>query len=236
MHGADAGAGVGGDQRFRDHRHVDDDAIALADAELDQRARELCDQVAEFAIGVGADDIRCRAVVDDRRLLTPAGIDMPVERVVAGIGDAAAEPAVERLVRVVENLVPLLEPMYFFGSLAPETLRVLDRPVECFLIFAGHCPPSLSLAELFTCGAQDGLSGSARLVASLVEIAGFCKARMQPLITNKASPIRPFDRRAPPPVRPRPPHRRGRRRAVVDRRTRRLRPVTVAATGRRFRL
>jgi hypothetical protein len=40
VHRADAGAGEHGDQRLGDHRHVDDDPVALADAVLDQRAGE----------------------------------------------------------------------------------------------------------------------------------------------------------------------------------------------------
>ena len=39
MHGADPGAGEHGDHRLRDHRHVDDHPVALADAQVPQAAR-----------------------------------------------------------------------------------------------------------------------------------------------------------------------------------------------------
>ena len=40
MNGADAGTGQHRDHRFRHHRHVKNDAVALADAEVAQHAAE----------------------------------------------------------------------------------------------------------------------------------------------------------------------------------------------------
>ena len=43
-----------GDRRLGDHRHVDDDAVALADAEVVQDAGERGDLVGQLGVGVGA--------------------------------------------------------------------------------------------------------------------------------------------------------------------------------------
>ena len=50
MNGADARAGEHGEHRFRAHRHVDDDAIAFADAEIVHDRGERRDFV-ELAVG-----------------------------------------------------------------------------------------------------------------------------------------------------------------------------------------
>lgn len=54
MHRAQSSARQHGDDGLGDHRHVDHHAVALADAERAQAARELGCAVEHFAIGVGA--------------------------------------------------------------------------------------------------------------------------------------------------------------------------------------
>ena len=51
---ADAGAGQHGDHRLRHHRHVEDDAVALGDAQVLQHAAERRHLVAQLGVGVGA--------------------------------------------------------------------------------------------------------------------------------------------------------------------------------------
>ena len=51
----------------------------LADAGLDERAGELCDLVAQGAIGIGSDRVGDRAVVDQGGLLAAALLDVAVE-------------------------------------------------------------------------------------------------------------------------------------------------------------
>ena len=51
MHRAEPGAGEHGDRRLRNHRHVDDDPVALADAPALERPGKERRRVAQFAIG-----------------------------------------------------------------------------------------------------------------------------------------------------------------------------------------
>ncbi len=48
---ADAGAGQHGEDRLRDHRHVEDDAVALLDAEILQHGGERRDLVLQLGVG-----------------------------------------------------------------------------------------------------------------------------------------------------------------------------------------
>jgi hypothetical protein len=54
VHGAESGRGQHRDDGLGHHRHVDDDAVALLDAESAQHAREARGLVEQLAIGVGA--------------------------------------------------------------------------------------------------------------------------------------------------------------------------------------
>ncbi len=55
---ADAGAGEHGEDGLRDHRHVDDDAVALADAELHQHGGQRRHLLQHLRVGVGR--LACR--------------------------------------------------------------------------------------------------------------------------------------------------------------------------------
>ena len=100
------------DDGLGDHRHVDDDAVALVDAEAAQRAGEPRRLVEQFAVGVGALRAGHRRVVDQRGLVAAAAFDVAVQRVGAGVQLAVGEPAVERRVRVVEDLLRLPGPRH----------------------------------------------------------------------------------------------------------------------------
>ena len=136
--GAEAGASQHGDRRLGHHGHVDDDAVALADPMRRQHAGELGDLVAQLSVGEGLDGVGDRAVVDQRRLVAAAVLDMQVEGVVAGVALGADEPAIEGLVAVVEDLVPLLVPVDCFRGLAPEPLGVRDGTLEDLVIAPRH--------------------------------------------------------------------------------------------------
>jgi hypothetical protein len=58
-----------------------------------------------------------------------AGLHVHVQAVVGGVDLAAREPLVERRVRLVEDLVPLLEPVQVLGVAGPPLLRILVRLV-----------------------------------------------------------------------------------------------------------
>ena len=96
MDGAEPRAGQHRDDGLGDHRHVDDHAIALPDAEARERAGEAGGEVAKLRVAENANLPGHRAVVDQRGPLAGAALDVPVERVEAGVQHAAGEPAVER--------------------------------------------------------------------------------------------------------------------------------------------
>ena len=72
------------------HRHVDDDPVAALDALRGERAGEARHRVAQLAVGERRRRLRDRRVVDQRELVAAAAVDVPVERVVAGVEPAAA--------------------------------------------------------------------------------------------------------------------------------------------------
>src|SRR5262249_24284581 len=127
-----------GDHGLRDHRHVDDDSVALGEAERGEGARTLRDLFPELAEGEGLNRPRDRAIVDQGHLVRAAVLDVPIDGVVAGVDLAAHKPPVERLARVVEDLVPLLAPADLVRGLGPKPLGVINRPRANLPISAGH--------------------------------------------------------------------------------------------------
>jgi len=126
-HGVDcpqAGAREHCYSRLRDHRHVDDHAIAFTDTQARERSRKTGYPVAHFAVSERFADTSDRAVLDERGLIATALFNVKVEGVVTGVHFAANEPAIERLAAVVEHLVPFLVPVDCFRGFAPETGRV----------------------------------------------------------------------------------------------------------------
>ena len=126
MDGADAGAGQHGDRRFRDHRHVEDDAVALRDAKVLEHGAEHCGLRLQLRIGERALRARDGAVVDDRRLPAPPGRDVAVDGIVAGVAERAGEPAAVDARLRIEDLLGGLEPVDLPGRLRPEARP--DRP------------------------------------------------------------------------------------------------------------
>ncbi len=55
---------------------------------------------------------------------------MPVDAVMDDVDLGIGEPFEERLVRIVQHLVPFLEPLQLVGLLLPETQRVLAGPLR----------------------------------------------------------------------------------------------------------
>jgi hypothetical protein len=124
VHGTQPGAGEHRDHGLGHHRHVDDDPVALRHAEPAQPAGEPGDLVAQLPVGIGTAGAGERAVVDQRRLLAPAGVDVPVHRVVAGVQLPVREPAVERLPVAVEDPRRRPRPVDGRGGRGPEAVRV----------------------------------------------------------------------------------------------------------------
>src|SRR4029079_7317088 len=65
-----------------------------------------------------------RRIVDDRCLLAASGHDVAVDRMEAGVADAADEPAAVDSRRRVEDGLGLLEPVDVLGRLGPKALRI----------------------------------------------------------------------------------------------------------------
>ena len=125
MRRADARAGLHGDHAFDRHRHVDQHAVALADAERLEAVREPADAVVELPVG----HLRHDAVVgleDDRDLFRVAVREVAIETVVGDIELAVVEPLVERRARLVERLRERLVPEHLVPrELRPESGEVL---------------------------------------------------------------------------------------------------------------
>src|SRR6202158_2294472 len=80
------------------------------------------------------------------RLRAAPLLDVAVERVVAGVGLGAGEPAVERRPAGVEHPRPGPGPVDRLGRLGPEALRILHRAGIGFVEASRHgVPPGMSL-------------------------------------------------------------------------------------------
>ena len=108
MDGADTGDGQHGHDRLGDRRQVDGDAVAPRHAKATQgrgHGPHLRQQ-----LGVGEDATPAPLVESDERgVPTPPRGDVPVERVVAEVGQAPGKPAKGRRLPD-ESLIPLPEP------------------------------------------------------------------------------------------------------------------------------
>ncbi len=135
--GAEPRAGQHRDDRLGHHRHVDHDAVALADAEAAQHAGEPRGLVEQFAVGVGALGPGERRVVDQCGLVGAAVGDVSVESVRAGVQFGIGKPAVERGIGVVEDALRLAGPGDRARGVGPECFGVVDAGVEQFSV-SGH--------------------------------------------------------------------------------------------------
>ena len=123
---AEAGAGEHGHGRLGDHRHVDDDSIALGHALVRQCASEAGDLIEEFCVCDRTDGVRDRRVVDDGGLIAAAVRDMAVDRVEADVELAVGEPAIDRRIRIVDGFRRFGDPVDMaLGLLEPESLGIL---------------------------------------------------------------------------------------------------------------
>jgi hypothetical protein len=84
MHRADTRAGQHRIGRFRDHRHVDGDAVTLLDAMLFQHVRHAADVLVELVIGNLLVDVGIVAFEDDRDLIAVC-FQVPVDTVVGNV-------------------------------------------------------------------------------------------------------------------------------------------------------
>ncbi len=127
MDRTEARTGEHRDHRLRDHRQVDDHAVALVDPLGAQHAGSLRNLAPQLGIGellLGAGD---RRVVDQRDLVGAAVVDVVVDGEVAGVQFAVGEPAVDAVLVGAEHRLGGLVPVDLFRLLGPEGFRVVDR-------------------------------------------------------------------------------------------------------------
>ncbi len=137
MHGADARAGKHGDRRFRDHRHVNGDAVAFLDAARLEHVGEAADLGVQLLVGELLVVLGVVAFPDDRGLLAALG-EMPVDAVVGDVELAVLEPFDRDVVGSeggVLDLAERLDPVDALGLFGPEAVRVLERARIHFLVF-----------------------------------------------------------------------------------------------------
>ena len=127
MHRADPRAGQHRKHRFRHQRHIEDDAVALGDAEIGHHGGERLHLLQHLGIGEFRDRVGERRIVDQRHLIGAAARDMAVERVVAGVDHRAGEPAAIRAHRGIEDLFGRLDPVDLARRLGPKALGVAER-------------------------------------------------------------------------------------------------------------
>src|SRR2546421_1172076 len=125
VRGPDPGAREHRDGDLGDHRHIDGDAVALADAVALERRREALDLAVKIPVG------QCARVAglpfpDQRRLGAMRPLHVAIETVVGDVELAAHEPlGVWRL--PVERLLPRLEPGELLRALLPEPYGIPGR-------------------------------------------------------------------------------------------------------------
>ena len=122
--GADAGAGEHGHRRLQEEGHVDGHPVPLRHAQVLQAVGELAHLPVQLQVGEGA-DIAVLPLPDQRGLVPPRALQVPVKAVVAEVELAADEPPGMRRVPV-QHLVQGLNQVsgfasfsqYFWGSFA----------------------------------------------------------------------------------------------------------------------
>ncbi len=124
VHSADARAGQHRIGRFRDHRQIDRDAVALLHAVLLQHIGEAADILMQFAIGDLLVDIGIVAFPDDGDLITTA-LQVAVDTVIGNVGNAVLIPF-DGYIAVEIGVLDLgerLEPVDAPSVLRPEAVR-----------------------------------------------------------------------------------------------------------------
>ena len=124
MNRADAGAGEHRNHRLGHHRHVENDAVTLCDAEVAQHSGQHLRLGHQPVIGDGALGARERRIVDDGRLVAAAGVDVAVNCVEAGVTDTARKPAsVDAGIRI-ERCFGLFEPVDGLRRFGPKAFGI----------------------------------------------------------------------------------------------------------------
>ena len=133
MNGADACARKHGDRQFRYASHVDRDAVPLLHAETPEDIGKSAHFAAERKIRERA-KLPFLPFPHQCQFVPTGGGRMAVEAIVRDVGLPADEPLVERLLRFIQHLFPMLEPMKLVRLFRPEAFQI-------FLGRGGHRSP-----------------------------------------------------------------------------------------------
>ncbi len=121
------------DREFRNHRHVDSDAITGLNAQPLQHVGKLADLTMQILKRQHPRVARF-PFPDDRGLVLPPRIKMPIQALIRRVNHPALEPLGVRHL-TVQHRVPLLEPIQVLRHLTPKRGRII----------LGHLPHLLIL-------------------------------------------------------------------------------------------
>lgn len=118
------------DHRLGHHRHVDHHPVALLHPQEAQHPGEPRDLVTQLGVRVAPGGAGHRAVVDQRDPVAVPRLDVPVQRVVAGVQLPVGKPPVEGRRPGVQHLARRPAPGDGLGRLRPEVLGIGDAAGE----------------------------------------------------------------------------------------------------------
>ncbi len=150
MHRANASAGEHGDRQFRNHGHVDRDAICGLYSQREQHVGEFADALVQF----GVRQLQRGAIFGfpEKRGLVSVLFEVAIETVVRDVQLAADEPLRVRQVPL-ESFHRRLEPIEVLGLFAPESLGIF-RGLGAHLFVFIHRAHARLLREIR--GRRDG--------------------------------------------------------------------------------
>ncbi len=127
------------DRCFRNHRHIENNAITFFDIKLiSKHIGGLIDFIIEFTIGQYS--LVTIVSFKDNRCFVFLGRKMPADTLIGNIKLATFKPFIERGIIFIEHSVKWLEPIYFFiCKFCPET----------FIIIIGFCRQGIVLIHIF---------------------------------------------------------------------------------------
>jgi hypothetical protein len=125
MDRADLRAGQHGKGDLGDTSHIDRDTVTFVHAHRFDDIRKTRDFAVHGIVRESAFKFAIFAFPDQRQLILAMGLEMAVNGVMNDIGLRTHEPLEERLVGIVQNLIPLLEPFKLIGFICPEALQIL---------------------------------------------------------------------------------------------------------------
>lgn len=169
--GPDARAGHRRDDGLGQDRQVQDDAVAVPDAELLQRVRQPADLVLQLRVGDGARVAGFALPVQGDLVPAPGG-DVAVHAVHRHVQLAAGEPLRRRQRRAVEDGGERLVPLQPAGLLGPERLGVGGRALVLVRAHVGLGGERRGGGEHEVLGGGAGVRGGRAGHAVVVLLAG----------------------------------------------------------------